>query len=64
MSTSKTFEWRGGGSFEKTTETVTFRGTSYTIGLIDIVPPLEAAVRVELGPKDFEAHIKYDIDKS
>lgn len=62
--TSKTFEWRNGSTFDKTTETVTFLGTDYDIGLIKIVPPLEAAVRVDVGPKDFEAHIRYDKDES
>lgn len=63
--TSKTFEWRNGApTFEKTTETITFLGTDYNIGLIKIVPPLEAALRVDVGPKDFEAHIVYDKDES
>lgn len=63
--TSKTFEWRGGpSSFEKTTETITFSGTDYDIGLIKIVPPLEAVLRVDVGPKDFEAHIRYNKNES
>lgn len=62
--TTKTFQFRGGGSFELEKKTVSFMGTDRQIGHIKMLPLIENVTRITSGGKDYEGYIRYDIDNS
>lgn len=58
-----TLQFERDGNFRRTGETMTFRGTTYTIGHVQLRPESLQKTRITTGA-DFEGFIEYDVDKT